>query len=63
MRMEDLKPCPFCGEEMGELAGTGWVYVICRQCDARGPDMRRAEKAIKLWNTRAPAPILDESEV
>jgi Zn finger protein HypA/HybF involved in hydrogenase expression len=51
-----LKPCPFCGSS--DLA----VFdnaIICKQCDASGPDIGhctgpkcRAETT-KLWNARA----------
>lgn len=57
---EELKRCPFCGEE-NEI-GTEYVelscpqelgaFVICKQCGAMTRTCATVDEAIQLWNTR-----------
>lgn len=65
----DLKPCPFCGCELGITTsfdheqGDKWGYASCGECAARGPEVRTQYarehdapwhyEAIAAWNTRA----------
>jgi Lar family restriction alleviation protein len=65
---DDLKPCPFCGGELGITTsfdheqGDKWGYASCGECAARGPEVRTQYarehdapwhyEAIAAWNTR-----------
>lgn len=60
-------PCPFCGGGLVELhiyetsvlgAGTGprRLFVLCRNCSARGPAATTDTQAWEAWNQRTPAP-------
>lgn len=54
-----LKPCPFCGEDAGEVFDIGGFcidsfYVSCRECESRGPCKETKRKAIEAWNRRKP---------
>ncbi len=64
---EQLKPCPFCGEQIKVLnfetnQGTKWGFASCPYCCATGPETRTSydtsenapwhEKAVKEWNNR-----------
>jgi Lar family restriction alleviation protein len=59
--MEELKPCPFCGQEpyndeetaknFGKM--TGWNYAIaCSNCEAKSMGFTTFKEACKEWNTR-----------
>lgn len=49
--MEQIKPCPFCGNEEANADSFGNVfYVKCKDCNAFGPDGKNEEEAIMLWN-------------
>jgi Lar family restriction alleviation protein len=59
--MEELKPCPFCGEqpyndeETAKYFGkmTGWNYAIaCSNCEAKSMGFTAFKEACKEWNTR-----------
>ena len=61
--MEELKPCPFCGNKEPILmrrAGTNgwraWFYVLCDWndggCGASGQWNHDKEEAVDAWNTR-----------
>lgn len=59
---EELKPCPFCGDD-AELENNGiFVRVLCRHCEIHQTDyFPECEKeAIEAWNTR---PLEDEMHV
>ena len=58
--MNELKPCPFCGNT---FLTDNYVYISCNKCKANGPKMNNGnnddhadfidnENAIKAWNTR-----------
>ncbi len=52
---EELKPCPFCGNEAikvekTRLDGEGRYYVYCPRCEARGSEQYCAANAIGAWN-------------
>lgn len=64
--MDNLKPCPFCGQTPDEDShyvnqGTKWGGILC--C-IEGPEVRTGYKpwphwkdaAVKEWNTRTPPP-------
>lgn len=57
--MEDLKPCPFCGNswpaigQEREYSTFGTIYVYCTNCRASGPSMPSKKEAIEAWNRRA----------
>ena len=56
--MDELRKCPFCGEEVAivEASGTAWAgregdYIVCdKRCERVW--MEASEKTIALWNTR-----------
>lgn len=59
--MPDLKPCPFCGEEVidkgcyieGSAPDECFVFFcFCTNCGASGPDTKNLEDAISAWNGR-----------
>lgn len=56
--MEELKPCPFCGDlEPIVEYDDGWD-VTCSKCSAQSPsclglECDDRELAIKRWNTRS----------
>lgn len=55
--MEDLKPCPFCGEakELNTIPQHGeWFVGWCSRCDAVGPLALTKELATAAWNKRGP---------
>lgn len=54
-RMEELKPCPFCGSDKAkieELEDSFNVQCGNYSCLAYGPDGETREKAIEAWNKR-----------
>ena len=53
--MKGLKPCPFnCGNTLIAIGrdSTNKVYMICTNCDARGPIAYTVDEAKELWNRR-----------
>jgi Lar family restriction alleviation protein len=55
--MEELKPCPFCGQEpMGEPLGSMFhtFRIICPHCDMLGPEVMTRTEAVEAWNRRLP---------
>jgi Lar family restriction alleviation protein len=59
---ETLKPCPFCGAELGEEScvdsneGVGYtpMYTIwCLNCSASSASYREMDDAYAAWNRRA----------
>jgi Lar family restriction alleviation protein len=59
--MNELKPCPFCGN-IGSFWSTDQcqtLYATCIFCGARTVDCDTPEEAISAWNRRA---ILDGCE-
>lgn len=71
--MDELKPCPFCGETpdadnpdtFQSSQGRKWGYVVC--C-GQGPEVRTGyrpvsewkDDAIAWWNSRSPDPAVVE---
>ena len=56
---EILKPCPFCesenlvtddNDDMEHLH----FWIVCDDCDSRGPRRTSPEDAAAAWNRRAP---------
>lgn len=57
--MDELKPCPFCGEEPAIGNGDGYFFVNCTDCLAShfiAAEMQKwdREMAIAAWNRRTP---------
>lgn len=51
---DELKPCPFCGEDAAKLTSLqGQFVVVCHGCGARGSMCQKEEGAARWWNTRA----------
>lgn len=54
---EQLKPCPFCGENASKTARFNMGYfgdgIKCSKCKAETPSYLVEQKAIDWWNTRA----------
>lgn len=67
--MENLKACPFCGNEVlsvetelniyGELDG---YFVECDICLARGPLEDKRDDAVRMWNNQFAANRIKELE-
>lgn len=60
MKIEDLKPCPFCGSDKLRVHAfdgcTEYLAIVCTVCDASGPLTDDEEEvAVKSWNKRAVA--------
>lgn len=64
MNIEELKPCPFCGGEAGEMYIRDGLKMSCNDCGASvfafNPDARN--KVMSFWNTRAQEPTGDAVE-
>jgi Lar family restriction alleviation protein len=54
--MNELKPCPFCGNEYVQIKGRHCPWAQCHRCDAAGPRKADLHDAIAAWNRRTPAP-------
>jgi Lar family restriction alleviation protein len=51
----ELKPCPFCGSDKVDTAGSAYYgdwYVLCPACGAAGPAERTEEESKVGWNRR-----------
>lgn len=55
--MEELKPCPFCGENIYfsiiENKPTKEYWVFCCNCETCGPIKITKKEAISAWNKRS----------
>ena len=60
---ENLKPCPFCGQddsisiEKYQCEGEWWHFTECEECLARGSVGKTEQDAIDAWNERASQPM------
>ena len=54
VRVDGLKPCPFCGSEDVEIGwfGKDGEAAICLGCGSAGPQYTNREKVIAAWNRR-----------
>jgi len=59
--MDDILPCPFCGESdllqietLSKTKEERLCKVICYRCDSNGPIGLTREEARLLWNHRTP---------
>lgn len=55
MSDKELKPCPFCGTELCEIARslTEYPYAVrCGWCHTEGPERPTKAEAIAAWNKR-----------
>lgn len=54
--MSELKPCPFCGEDVIKEYDNGVTFLVCRGCIgtgiATGFPYRDTNVAVSQWNTR-----------
>lgn len=53
--MEELKSCPFCGENKIKNLHpnhTNWFYRVMCECEATGPTAEDKQQAIDAWNGR-----------
>lgn len=56
--MDELKPCPFCGnkavlEDLGGYETCGRFFVRCTKCDIAQDNLWATKKtAIRRWNKR-----------
>ncbi len=61
--MDELKPCPFCGNANKETlavkepyadvffdAGDHYYRAWCRECNSFGPPSKERNRAIQHWN-------------
>lgn len=51
--MNELKPCPFCGNErvnVAEIAGS--FFAVCGSCGAQGKMMETISGVVGAWNRR-----------
>ena len=49
---ENLKRCPFCGDEAKCIEYYGLYHVVCCDCYTTGRDCPSIETACKAWNSR-----------
>ncbi len=56
----ELKPCPFCGEQSAtNITSYGKrYYAFCPNCKAYSDSFHDQGKAIEAWNTRQPDPAV-----
>ena len=52
-RQEELKPCPFCGEEAELEVVMGFYKVRCTYCSGSSAISTDEDEAISYWNRRA----------
>ena len=52
-RQEELKPCPFCGEEAELVVAMGFYKVRCSYCSGSSTISTDEAEAISYWNRRA----------
>lgn len=54
MNINNLQPCPFCGDDDSQWYVHVEQAVVCNNCGAKGPPGNENDKkgAEKLWNKR-----------
>jgi len=50
--MDELKPCPFCGNGNLSVTEHNGFRVVCLYCFASGPESDLADNATMIWNKR-----------
>lgn len=51
---ENLKPCPFCGEDKARILGKPGYYIVeCKECGAQARLRETKKAAVDAWNRRA----------
>ena len=56
-KMDELKPCPFCGHEAiilpsGFRNKKGYVKIVCQYCHSGQGSYKRWWEAVEMWNRR-----------
>ena len=57
---ENLKRCPFCGNEAECIEFYGLYHVICCNCHIAGKDCSTRESAVSAWNNRPIEDLKDD---
>ena len=52
--MDELKPCPFCGNPVEIVPEGDYVEIVCEECGI-AMDRGSYERVIEDWNRRADA--------
>ena len=53
-KMNEIKPCPFCGSNSLIIeSNNSYFRINCGKCECHGPKEDTYEKAISAWNRRA----------
>lgn len=50
---EEIKPCPFCGNQPEKLTGMGEYWIKCPKCNSSCDMKSSPDECIKAWNTRS----------
>lgn len=59
-KVNEIKPCPFCGSKDVFTGHRSSFYVHCDECQVDGPwNDRNEQEAIEAWNRRTPSASID----